>query len=353
MNWKSQKVSDMMTTKKLPLLLLIPAFMLFAAVVSAQQTPIGSGKLYVFGLGLSADPLQQTVPINMGLGVNTHLVFPDIGVAPPVLPQDFVVQAELTGPGITTPILVTAKPGEMLVIPPLLQNGTYILDRIRLMSGDQVLLYAEPSAAFIKTLEKLLITQVTSRALSIDEIESLGITINPENFTAYTFTVGFATESGVVNIDIPVVIDMRNKENITDYTYGGGEGLGLTTTTSLQIPNLSNLYVSGFTIQADELYEDQIPPGVVVPTIEGAVVIPGNIAFLNQFFEVMLLVTNNAPSGTSLVVKDLTAEIFLPAGQDNIPQTNDDPLRIAQTDSGAQSVVPVLNTTDKGSAIPA
>ena len=68
MNWKSQKVSNMMTTKKLTLILLILAVTLFATVVSAQQAPIGSGKLYVFGMGLSADPLQQTVPINTDTG---------------------------------------------------------------------------------------------------------------------------------------------------------------------------------------------------------------------------------------------------------------------------------------------
>ena len=187
----------------------------FIANSSFAQEPIGEGAFYVLGLGLSSDPSQQTVPINTDTVVNTNLLFPDIPELShaniPSIPLDFIVVAELTGPGISKPITIKAGPGEQLMIPPLPQKGTYVLDKIRLMSGDQVLLYAEPSMALIDTIEKLLITQVTSRPLSIDEIESLGIRINPENFTAYNFTVGFATESGPVKMQLPVVIDSRDR----------------------------------------------------------------------------------------------------------------------------------------------
>ena len=176
---------------------------LYASLASTQQAPIGKGTLYVLGIGLTADPSQQTVPMNTGTGVNTHLVFPNINIGGTVItaPADLVVAADLSGPGIANPIKVTAKPGELLILPPLLQKGTYILDHIRLMSGDWTILYAEPSTAFIDTIDKLLMTQVTSRPLSIDEIERLGIVINPDNFTVYNFTVGFATESGIVHVE--------------------------------------------------------------------------------------------------------------------------------------------------------
>ena len=50
----------------------------------------------------------------------------------------------------------------------------------------------------------------------------------------------------------------------------------------------------------------------LLPDIPGVIIIPGNIAYLNQFFSVMLNVSNAAPGYSNLVVKDLKAEIRLP-----------------------------------------
>src|SRR5207249_8582393 len=52
------------------------------------------------------------------------------------------------------------------------------------------------------------------------------------------------------------------------------------------------------------------------PPINALLVIPGNIAFLNQFFSVLLVVSNVAPGGTPLVLRDVQAKITLPVGQD-------------------------------------
>ena len=68
-----------------------------------------------------------------------------------------------------------------------------------------------------------------------------------------------------------------------------------------------------------------------VPPIPGVIVIPGDIGFLNQFFSVMLMVGNVAPGGSNLVVSDLTAEIVLPPGKDNVVGSADDPLAMART----------------------
>jgi len=184
-----------MKTKRIAIILIAAVLILSASTVYAQPfTSIGKGILHILGIGLTVDPEKQTAPINTGTAVNTSMVMPDVGteIALPVAPQDLLVVAELSGPGITAKT-IAAKPGQQLIIPPLPEEGTYALNNIRLMSGDKVILYANPSMALIDTIKKLLITQVTSRALSIDEIEALGITINPDNFTAYKFTVGVAT----------------------------------------------------------------------------------------------------------------------------------------------------------------
>jgi hypothetical protein len=61
-------------------------------------------------------------------------------------------------------------------------------------------------------------------------------------------------------------------------------------------------------------------------------VIPGNIAFLDQFFQVMLLVSNVAPAGSQLVVTSAHAELMLPLGDDGQASTADDPLIPARTE---------------------
>jgi hypothetical protein len=77
------------------------------------------------------------------------------------------------------------------------------------------------------------------------------------------------------------------------------------------------------------------------------VVIPGNIAFLHQFFQVLVLVSNVAPAGSRLVVTGATASLVLPPGADGIAQTTDDPLALAQMQgSGVGGQGPGEGTVD-------
>src|SRR5262249_48432844 len=65
--------------------------------------------------------------------------------------------------------------------------------------------------------------------------------------------------------------------------------------------------------------------------IPGVVVFPGRVGFLNQFFEAIVIVSNGAPSGAPLVVRDLHAQITLPSDPENPTKP---PLRIAATQTG-------------------
>ena len=94
-------------------------------------------------------------------------------------------------------------------------------------------------------------------------------------------------------------------------------------------------------------------PDLDIPPITGLVVIPGNIAFLNQFFSVLLMVTNVAPDGTTLELRETTATIVLPTGLDRVrgtfEQPGDDPLRLARIEGiGVQPTVPVLQLGPDG-----
>ena len=81
---------------------------------------------------------------------------------------------------------------------------------------------------------------------------------------------------------------------------------------------------------------------LIAPPIPGVIVIPGDIGFLNQFFNVTLLVGNVAPAGSGLVVTNLRAEIVLPPGVDNVANSDDDPLRMARTQRGESPRVQVV-----------
>ena len=54
----------------------------------------------------------------------------------------------------------------------------------------------------------------------------------------------------------------------------------------------------------------------LIPPIHGVIVIPGNIAFLNQFFSVVLQATNVGPEGSGLIVENTRATIVLPPGDE-------------------------------------
>lgn len=46
--------------------------------------------------------------------------------------------------------------------------------------------------------------------------------------------------------------------------------------------------------------EEEEDDGLKLPAIQGVIIIPGNIAFLNQFFSVILQASNTAPDGSGL-----------------------------------------------------
>ncbi len=100
-------------------------------------------------------------------------------------------------------------------------------------------------------------------------------------------------------------------------------------TFSVSIPGLDvpNIEVKGLQLEAPPLFDDTIE----IPPIPAVIVIPGNIAFLNQFFQVIVLVSNVAPPGSQLVVTSATATMVLPPGADGLAQSLDDPLAFART----------------------
>src|SRR5579871_4185242 len=275
--------------------------------------------IVLLSMGLRVEPAQQTVPKDIATIVSTFLQAPNAPADLPAFAPDAVVKATLRGPAYPTGLDLTAKPNSPLNIPPIPVAGTYIVDGIRLESGGQVVLSGTPDTVRIDVIDKLLVTQVTSRPLTAAEIREKGIVFDRSSFQAYNFTAAFAVADQPVKIDFPVVLPTLN--GAADV---GGSSATVQTVNPPDLPTLKtiipdtlriqtqvpNLSVIGFSLTLD-LPKDQ--PLFAFP-IPGVIVVPGNIGFLDQFFSVMLMVGNVAPKGSGLVVSDLSAQLFLPAG---------------------------------------
>lgn len=319
--------------------------------VAVGQKPLGSGELRIVGAQLAVSPPHQTVPRNQETGLSTALVDPSnptASVSDPSL-VGLVVKGELSGPDFATPQLLSAPAGQLLPIPPLLSVGNYVVDHLRLeqctggdaCATDTFVMDAEPALATLNVFDHVLVTSVTTQPLSLDELQERGIILDSTNFSAYQFSFGIGTESSPA----PVTFDVAFLKDAAALPAGASGALNLPVTVpGLDIPNLE---VSGLVLQAPPVEFDRVQ----IPPIPAVIVIPGNIAFLHQFFQVIVLVSNAAPAGTQLMVTSASATLILPPGADALPSTSDDPLAPAPTaagvptDANGNSVADLRNKT--------
>ena len=312
----------------------------------------------LYGIGLKVEPATQVVPRDIATIVSAYLQVP--GAPPTDLPQfaaDAEVVATLRGPSLPQPVELRTKPNTPFNLPPFGVAGIHTLENIRLVSGGEVLLRATPEVATIEVIDKLLVTQVTARPLTADEIRERGIVFDRDNFQAYNFTAAFAVQTGQqIQLNFPVLLptldatsDLSNPlTRLESINVSGPTLRSLATiipdTLKIQAA-IPNLQVVGFSLKVPQLQGLNL----IVPPIPGVVVIPGDIGFLNQYFSVLLMVGNVAPTGSSLVVSDLRATVVLPPGDDTVVGTGDDPLRMAQlTDGQAPTERPVTQSGPDG-----
>ena len=312
----------------------------------AAARPLGEVAYGVYGLTVEVSPSALTVPRGVSSQLNTEVP------TAAAFNGNATVKATLRGPSLSENISVVGTPGGPIYLPAFSEPGTHFLENIRLELEPGVSIPATPSAVTINVLDELLVSDVTSRPLSLEEIERLGIEYDENSFQGFNFTIAFTTESGVVHFDFPVIAPISV----------GAEKLPVARIPTLDLAGLEDLNLPNLSI-APVMLEiiEELPAGEAIPPIPGIVVIPGNVAFLNQFFSVLLSVSNQAPDGTPLVVTDLRAEIKLPAGGDQLPgditadppfapgdPEYDNPLRIARTADGRLNVLPILAAGQDG-----
>ncbi|MEL7061464.1 MAG: hypothetical protein AAGN46_15680, partial [Acidobacteriota bacterium] len=304
------------------------------ALTAADLT---SAQLHVAGTHLAVSPVAQTVPFDTPTEVETEMVGFD--VAGGTLPASLRVVGEFSGPEIDGTLRLETVPGEPFRIPALRQKGVYELGDLRLLDGDELLAYAEPRAVSI-TATQILVTRVSTRALTLDEIRSHGIVLGDDSFQAFNLTVGFGFDGETIDYEVPIAYDIA-----------GGGARSFRHANVLPSPPVAKLpprfrppQLVPFEIfleQPESEEESKIPRGGCdmgaecraprpAPPMVGVVLFPNEIGLLHQFFSVVLMVQNGAPAGDVLEIHDLTARISLPSG-----------LRQAETEPPTPLGVPV------------
>src|SRR5574341_1228922 len=329
-------------------------FSIFTAIVlaislcgesSAQQAPAPLTKIEfsIVGVTMSVGPEYQAVPKGIASQVTTGFVSNGEPISPEIsamLPQDWRVTGELTGPTIPTPLTLTTTPGLPFQLPTFPLLGKYTLANIRVLDGTgKAIMAATPQSVTIESISDPLITSVTTRQLTLQEIQDRGVVVDSSNFTVYEFTGAVGLESNRQEIKFPVLIPntstLPNPEDIPPPS-----GIGLPTSAEMELPPQlpANISLVGFEMTVDDASR-QSTGRISLPPIPGIIVIPNNIGFLHQYFSALLMVTNGAPGLSDLTVKDLQATIILPPGDDYSPAEDqdipgDDPLRMAKGANG-------------------
>ena len=227
-------------------------------------------------------------------------------------------------------------------MPPLVARGLYLVRDIRLERNGEFFLRASPDAATIEVIERVLVTQVTTRPLTIEEIRQKGILFGDDSFTGFNFTLALKLDSRPVTIDFPVIFD----SNEVPVPIKPSAGIGIVGSTLGNVGFVPVMLTPTLPAGGGDQEILARLPDIQIP---GLIVIPGDVGFLNQFFSALLLVSNGSPAGSGLSVRDLEASIELPLGDDQVAETADDPLVVAETQSGGRVfILPVRGVGSDG-----
>ena len=267
------------------------------------------------------------------------------------------VEATLRGPSFPARRII-GQANAPLLLPAIPLVGDYQLDNIRLVDAvtGATRLEATPSSVPVRVFDEVLVSRVTSRPLTLAEIQEKGIVIDDANFRAIEFEVGFVLDGKTIPVKFPVIAPTfkQSTEVIprAELEKKLAEAAILNqeiASTAILPPELEqsklNMQITGINFQFVEVGEQDL--GLSIPPIPALMIIPGNIGFLNQFFSVQIFTENGAPAGSGLSVNNVQAKLILPPGPDRLTSTDfnqpgDDPLRFARV--GADKIIQPTQT---------
>ncbi|MBW1645589.1 MAG: Ig-like domain-containing protein, partial [Deltaproteobacteria bacterium] len=153
------------------------------------------------------------------------------------------------------------------------------------------------------SLDKIVVSKVTTERLSVEEVEQLvadGVIDleDPENYNVSTFDIVLTIDKKPVPISMPMALPKNEPSGYEIYKMpkGGNDG-GRPKPQPVQIIIFKT--------------KEQHVGGNFIPSIPGVIIIEGNIKSLKEFFNVRLLLMNTSGIFT---LSDVNAELELPAG---------------------------------------
>ncbi len=347
---------------------LLSLLLLLVPKVQAAQ-PLTSLDYKIVGNYLRVTPAAVAVPKGIAGSVLVELVNADGSAKTPdnSITQGAYIEATLRGPSFPARRLI-GQVNQPLQLPVLNLVGEYQLDNIRLVDATTgaVRMEGVPSSVPVNVFAELLVSTVTSRPLTLQEIQDKGIAIDDTNFRAVEFEVGFVLDGKTYPIKFPVVTpDFRGSTEVIpaaelERRLVEAQRINdqLSSRENVPLPpeleNAGlNLVIKGCNFELAEPQQQDLR--LQIPPIPALMVIPGNIGYLNQFFSVQIFTENAAPVNSGLSVLNLSAKLVLPPGADHIPATSheapgDDPLRFARLGPNkiTQPVQPIVRPGPDG-----
>lgn len=329
---------------------LLGAFV-FAATLPAwtQTTPVTIGQLdlTVGGLSATVTPAQPVIPKNISSGVQIVVTLNGQTLTPTAVAQylggSFQIQGEYSGPGLSQTVTVPQSPAlNSLVVdlPAVSEAGNYTLSNLRFLVNGNDVFDLSPNSVIVDVIDQVLVTSVQTQALTLQQIQAMGVVLNSSDYTGFQFTIGLQLSSQVVNISFPVVFDPQGvpvPQPISPPSAPTPAGVSVPVTI---VPVLLQAAPSQSGGGGNGGGGNVLPAGISIPSV---LVIPGNVGYLKQFFSAQLYVTNNTPSEANLFVDNVSGTVNLPVGPSGVIGGSDEPLGLPALTSGPEAAtMPIL-----------
>ncbi|MDL2718638.1 MAG: Ig-like domain-containing protein, partial [Acidobacteriota bacterium] len=292
--------------------------------VAQPGSPLGTAQLQISGARLTiySDSLTTDADqtINVGEAARVRTCYGGgaaCGVAAPASVPGLKVVGDLSGPELPQAIPYETVPGGTFFLPGFQREGDYLLANIRLVetATGRVLANAEPSLATLH-VRQILLASATVTRLTLADLQARGIAITQQNFQAFSFSVAFIFSGQAVNIELPVIFQAGGAILPLDKQTVVLDGLPDSVKHAVlrwEPPRIVPFQLVG--VPGNPGSESDPEPIPEDTPLYGAIVIPGNVSFLNQFFDARLIVANGAPAGSNATLQNVTGALRLPTGE--------------------------------------
>ena len=95
----------------------------------------------------------------------------------------------------------------VLDLPAVNESGNYTLSNLRFVVNGNDVLDLSPNSVVVNVIDQVLVTSVQTQALTLAQIQAMGVVLNSSDYTGFNFTIGLQLSSQVVNISFPVVFN--------------------------------------------------------------------------------------------------------------------------------------------------